>query len=234
MPAGFEARTNTGYIQIIDSLTNYVLLSKGTVVLDAGRTSGITGMTWWSGSMADILIPNTLGYPPIIAFYSEAPISVMSYVLDGANWRVQIVGPYGVNYNGWGVQYFVFGPTPNSAPNNYGLEVRRADGSLAYHSAYFPLKVVGQVIDGANQSYNYGAGRKYGFVAVQTSQQWTAPLPAGTWLVNVLSSMMQSYSDGVTKSFQKNTEVRYSAQPTWTSGYDYPSSNFLVVDLTTQ
>jgi hypothetical protein len=234
MPAGMIVYSDYGTIQLTDEVINFALLYKGTSATGPSRSSGLTGFTYFTGPCVDIDIPNTLGYPPLFAIYCTVPLTIFECTLVGGNWRFTVMGEYGTAPGAATFEWFAYGPTPNAVPGgNFGLEVRRADGVLAFHSGYSAMRVRWQ--QGGNGGYTLNtlpAGRKYAIAVIQLKQEWTAPFPAGVWTVNKSTSAVRSLTNGFEVTVPKTTEVRYSAQPTWTGSRSYPDWNYICLDVT--
>lgn len=234
MPAGFISYTDSGNIQITEELVNFGFLAKGTVTLGAAGSGGVTGMTWVSGPQATITIANTLGYPPVLGIVSPIPVAIFDVVLSGGNWVYKLVAEFGTSPGAVSIEWFAFGEVPNAVPDNYGMVVYRADGRVAFHTSYKPMRVSGfmQGSGTATSTLNtLPSGRKYAVALVQQYMLITQPFPSGTWTVFQHNSAVQSLTNGATITNKKTVETYYSAQPGWGSSITYPDWKYLVLDV---
>jgi hypothetical protein len=234
MPAGLLARTPTGNIQITNDLVNFGLVAKGTATLGATRTGSITGMTWTSGQAVDILVPNTLGYPPILAIVASVPLAIFDSTLVGGNWRCTLVAEYDTAPGAITIEWFAFGEIANAPPAHFtGLAVYRPDGRLVFKSDDKPMRVVGFIQSETGSSVGgLPGGRKYAVAHVQQYMQITAPIPAGTWSVYHFNSAVVAQTNGAQVTTPKTVDVRYSSQPSWSGNITYPGYRYLVLDVT--
>jgi hypothetical protein len=179
MPAGITVYNNDGYIQVTDLAKNFVLLSKGTVALDGTAYSDPPGIT---GSHATIVIPNTLGYCPIIAIRCNTAVVPYRCRLISGNWNYELVSVYGTNKTDV-VEWFAFGPPVNTTMPAFGLEIRTAAGELAFHSSLKPMNIKqfqSQAL-GSSGSFAIASGRKIAIAMATMSWSWSPQVPAGTW-----------------------------------------------------
>lgn len=234
MPAGFLARTPTGNIQITNDLVNFSLVAKGSVTLGAPGSGSLTGMTWTSGPQAAILVPNTLGYPPVLAIVTSVPLAIFEATLVGGNWRYAFVAEYDTTPGAITIDWFAFGEVANASPVHFtGMAIYRPDGRLVFKSDDKPMRVVGFIQSDTGSSItNLPGGRKYAVAHVQQYMQITAPIPAGVWSVYHFNSAVRSLSNGAQVTSPKTVDVRYSGQPSWTSNLTYPGYKYLVIDVT--
>lgn len=129
MPAGLQVWNNGTFIQIDSEYTNYALLQKATVSLNA------SGPIHYFGGYADITVSSVA----IVAVTSTSKICLESITVSGAN----RVFRYRSTVLGASMTYYVFVPSNFVAPaTNYGFEVFRADGSLAFSSGHNYMRVV--------------------------------------------------------------------------------------------
>lgn len=236
MPAGFLARTDTGNIQITDDLVNFGLVAKGSVTLGAARTGSLTGMTWTQGPSADILVPNSLGYPPVLAIVTSVPLAIFDTTLVGGNWRYTVVGEYDTTPGAITIEWFAFGEVANASPAHFtGLAVYRADGRMVFKSDDKPMRVSGFMTGSGPGTVTLNTlpgGRKYAVALVQQYMQITAPVPAGVWSVFHFNTAVQALSNGAQISNRKTVDVRYSNQPSWSGNLTYSDWKYLVIDVT--
>lgn len=186
MTAGVTIYNSSGYIQVTDIAPNFVLHQKGAVQLSGtawmpGSGGGIGG-TLQFGSHAAITVPNTLGYPPLIAFRCAREVALYRTRLEGGNWVFHMVSRLGQNATDW-IEWWTFGPTPNAVPSNYGLEVRNSAGVLMYHSGYQPLRVADFQMQtwGSSGNFSIPEGRVLAIAPLSVQESWSQQLPAGTW-----------------------------------------------------
>lgn len=229
MPAGFYAETDTGNIQITDEFSNFVLIAKGTVNLGQPWTYFSTT----GGPFATITLPNYYGYPPMIVLACQQPIFIRDAVQDGSgNWVFGLAGAYQA-VQGAAVEWFAFGPPHSGLPrDNFGLEVFKADGSLAYSTAWKPLRVVGEVNNSGSPQFNGAAGRKYGVGHVIDQFAQSAPIPSGTWRVQGSGSLHQTVGSQVTLSGGQIYSTIWGTFPPFPTEYSQPRASHLVIDLT--
>ncbi|MFH7600624.1 hypothetical protein WDV06_36850, partial [Streptomyces racemochromogenes] len=133
------------------------------------------------------------------------------------------------------VEWFAFGPPHAGLPrDNFGLEVFKADGSLAYSSAWLPLRIIGEVSNQSSSSlqFNGPAGRKLGVAHVIDSFNQSDPIPAGTWRVTGGGSLHQVVGSQVTLSTAQIYDTIWGTRPPFPTSYNQPRAQHMVVDLT--
>jgi hypothetical protein len=125
MTAGIQIVNENSVIQIDQDYKNLVMVAKGSVT-----TTGALPTT------ADISVTAN---NPVIAFVSSVPVCVTRMQSSGTSW-IYRVATFGAAAT---VDYYVF-DTPElvTVSDTFGIEVRKADGSLAWHSSMKTLKVV--------------------------------------------------------------------------------------------
>lgn len=232
MATGVKFISDGGVTQLTEQFRHFCLQTKGSVTLGAPFTSSVSGMSYISGPGATITIPDVTGYPPILALYSTVPVTYYTAALSGSNWVFQIVGEFG-SAQGAVVNWYSFIPTPNVSPDNYGLIVRAADGSLVYHSSYKSMRVTWAL--SGNTEADASVGLPSGTYAVALclqSMRVTAPVPAGTWRVNLFARMVQTNGNVVTSNFKQYVQVTYSAFPSYATEANYPDWSVLAIDVT--
>jgi len=230
MAAGLIVYNDTGNIQITDMYQNFVLAYQGGGTLGANWTQFSTT----GGPSAGFTVPNSHGFPPLIVFYSEGLIYTRGARLDTSNntWVYGVAGP-SATAAGTAFQWYAFVPQPNVTNANYGFEVRRADGSLAYGSWWKPLRVVGQIgtMDGNSMTFNGQGGRKYGVGHVINTLGQSSPVPSGTWRVNGTGTLHRTAGNQVIMEGKQIYFTNWGFNPGNTS-YNQPRGLHLVVDLT--
>lgn len=179
--AGLIIRNDDGYIQITDQVPNFVYMGKGTVYLDG--TSWILGSVTF-GSHATISLPDTLGYPPVLAFRCDTDIVLYRTRLVSGNWVYDLVSEFSYTKTD-AIDYYIFQPCPNTVPETFGLEVRKADGTLAFHSGYRPIVIKDvrtQAVYGTTGStFSTPSGTKAAIIPMSWRYTWTAQIPTGAW-----------------------------------------------------
>jgi hypothetical protein len=182
MPAGMTVYNDSNYIQISDAFKTFVFVGKGTVALGGAPWSPtLGGGSYNYGAHAQIVIPNTTGYAPMLALRCGVHISIFRLQLVGSNWVWDIISQLGGNQTNV-ITWYAFTETPNVVPNNYGLEVRAEGGALCYHSGYRPLMVrdYQSQVNGNSGVVNIGSGT-LAIALLSSSYYWSAQVPAGTW-----------------------------------------------------
>ncbi len=194
MPAGIEIKNESGYLQITDAFKNFVMIDKGTVSLGGAAWSpSLGGGTYTYGAHAQISIPNTTGYPPLLAFRCTVYIAIFRTRLVSGNWVFDIVSQLGGNYSTT-IEWFAFSETPNVAPDSFGVEIRNAAGELAFHSSYKQL-VVGDYQSqaaGHSGSVTLPSGRTLALAILSPLWEWSPQVPAGTWQQFLLGSAIRT------------------------------------------
>lgn len=229
MPSGFYCETDTGNIQVTDEFQNLVLIAKGTITLgDPWIFVSTTG-----GPYATITLPNYYGYPPLIVLAGPTPVYVRDAVQDGAgNWVFGMAGQY-ASVPGGVIEWYAFGPAHAGLPReNYGLEVFRADGSLAFSSAWKPLRVVGRINNAGQPTFSGVPGKKYGVGHIIDQFSQSAPIPAGTWRVQGTGTMHSTNGANATLSSGQIYTTVWGTQPPFATQYDQPKAEHLIIDLT--
>ena len=190
MPAGIEVRNDSGFIQIVDDIKNFVLLSKGSVNLSGSQWTGGASQSTM-GAHALIVIPNTLGYPPVLALRCVTSIVVYRTQLVSGNWHIDIVAQNNYALTDT-VFWYAFGPTPNTVPSTVGFEVRNAAGELCYHTGYLPMRIVDfqSAAAGNNGQFSIAAGRVIAIVMLTNAWSWSSQVPAGVWQQFLYSSAL--------------------------------------------
>lgn len=231
MPAGFFAATETGNIQFTNDYSNFVLIAKGTVTLGAPWTYFSTT----GGPFATITLPNLYGYPPLMVLNCAQPIFIRDAVTDAnGNWVFGLAGAY-LAAQGAVVEWFAYGPPHAGLPRvNYGFEIFKYNGEIAYSSNWKPLRIVGEVSNqaGGSLQYNGPAGRKLGVVHVIDSFTQSDPIPAGTWRVVGNGSLHQVNGSQVTMSFAQIYDTIWGTRPPFATAYNQPRAQHMVADIT--
>jgi len=220
MTAGVLIYNDSGYIQITEQFANFVLLTKGTVNLDGTAwTNSSGGGTWVCGSHAQISVANSSGFPPLIAIQCATEVIVFGANLVGANWVFDIVSVYGTAHTDT-ITWYAFGPTPNVIPANYGLEVFKADGTLAFHSTYGPIRITAALTAAGTTTMT--AGRSCALLMAQTSITCSGELPIGpNWSRSWNGTNIKTSSNtGTVNQFQYclSTNTVHFGTPGVTSG----------------
>lgn len=232
MVAGLRITNPDGAAQLDDRFQNFVLIQKGQVTLGANWTAiNTTG-----GPYANFSVPDYYGYPPLVVLVNAANVFVRDAVPDGAgNWIFGMAGPH-ASASGTVVEYYVFGPPHSGMPRDpYGMNVRRANGTLSYHSGWKPLRVVAQIGNAASglpASWTGVGGRKYGVGHVIDQYAQSAPIPAGTWLVNGTGTYHKTVGAVTDVSSGQIYQTVWGIFPPFPTEYSQPIARHLVVDLT--
>lgn len=226
MAAGLIVYNDGGNIQFTDMYKNFVLLYQGGGTLQGTYTaSACVG-----GPFAYIEVPNSLGYPPPIALYCNTPITLWQAELINNNWRYLVMGPF-QSAAGSGFSWWAFGPTPNAVgPTNYGFEVRREDGSMAYHSGYKPMRVALGL--GGHGTYDLAGGRTYAYMPTQQYFEQTAFIPAGTWRCNAFASHGSVNGARIVAESRQTYQLTYGFNPPWNPQYTRGDFRGLILDVT--
>lgn len=237
MPSGLQVFNNDGYFQITDSFKNIVFLNKGTGNLD-GTTNWTGGnpSAIGSGSRFFLQVPNTHGYPPLLALRCNDPIMIYRTVLNGANWEFDILSEHGYSRTTQ-IEWYTFGPPANTSPANFGLEVRNAAGQITYHSSHKPLIVrdIKGTDYGSGTTFDIGSGRKLALI-IMSEVRWASPqVPAGTWQQFVGATGIQTSTSSL-HTGNLNNSLRYSslaraANYGW-GGYSNGKYAVMAVDVT--
>lgn len=121
MPAGFSAYTDTGYIQITEAYSNLTFKQKITV-----STPGGTGL---GGTAVNGTFTVSSVNSPVLAFRTTGYVTLDQVTVSGSNWTYRIL------HTGTSVDVYVFDyPNYAQSPGSFGLQVFKADGSLAFDS----------------------------------------------------------------------------------------------------
>lgn len=204
MPAGLKIWNSDGYLQITDEFPSMMFITKGSVNLEGGEWNG--GATnVFTGSHGQITVPNTSGYPPIIAIRCDTDIVLFRTRLIGSNWVYDIVGERSYSKTNT-VYWYAFGPNSNPpSGENYGLEVRNSSSVLMFHSGLKPIISKGIVSSPGNYSIDTS------LVAVcmlQNMWQWTSQQPGGTWIQNISSYSIKAQGNSATIKMLNFGEMR--------------------------
>jgi hypothetical protein len=189
MPAGLVITNDDGYLQITDDLKNFVFLAKGSVALD-GAPWSVDGREF--GAKAQIVFPNTFGYPPVVALRCANYVAVFRTRLVSGNWVIDITSQLGANRTDT-VYWWAFGPPPTTTPSFNGLEVRDASGVLMYHTDYKPMVVrdyQSQAL-GSSGSFSIASGRTLAVAILSSQWGWSPQVPAGTWQQFLMSTAVR-------------------------------------------
>ncbi len=136
MPAGLTVYGDHGFVQITDSYSNLAFRQKGGVSLGSnGRGSYSFNAT-----------------RPMVCVQSSSPVALLSSSNNGTAWTLAFNGSPGAS-----LTVFVF-DEPVPIGSNFGLQVFKADGTLAFDSNMNYMKIVGVVsppggVPGYNQSW---------------------------------------------------------------------------------
>ncbi len=212
MTAGVQFINTDGFVQISDAVPNFVLLDKGSVALVDQNWYVPGSSSTNTGAHVALSIPNTLGYPPLIAWQCDTDIVMYRTRLVSGNWVYDLCAEYSYTKTNT-IYWWSFGPPPNTYSNNVGLEVRTPSGGLAYHSDYKPLIIrdyQSQAL-GSSGSFNIGAGRSCAIAMLQNLWAWSPQVPAGTW-----SQFQQSSSfitSGSTGTIRPNLQFARTIAP---------------------
>jgi hypothetical protein len=230
MTAGVEIRNDSGYLQITEAYTNFVLVGKGSVALDGGAWShSSVGGAWTAGSHCQISVPNTSGFPPLMALRCSTEVILLAANLVSGNWVFDVTSVYGTAHTET-VYWYAFNPCPNVAPSNYGFEVFKADGTLAFHSGYPPLRVAD--VRTTAGTTTLATGRVCALAVAQHTITVSSELPVGPNWSRVWTgdNLKTSGNTGTVGSFQycfSTNSVHFG-----TSGVTSGSTVVLVVDVT--
>lgn len=229
MTAGFYAETPTGNIQVTDEFQNLVLIDKGSVTLGAPWTYVSTT----GGPYATITLPNYYGYPPLIVLAGATPVYVRDAVQDGSgNWVFGLAGLY-ASATGGVIEWYAFGPPHGGLPrDNFGLEVFRVDGSLAFSSAWKPLRVVGEINNQGSPNFSGIGGRKYAVGHILDQFAQSAPIPSGTWRVTGTGTVHSTSGTSVSLGSGQIYSTLWGFFPPFPTEYNQPLGKHLVIDVT--
>lgn len=200
MPAGLTVRNGSGYLQITDSLKGFVFHSKGVVNLSGTHYNALPGSSVEWGAYAQISIPNTFGFPPIMAFRCAVPITVLREKLVGGNWVITVCSETNITpLHTDPVEWYAFQPCPDTPPGeNFGLEVRDATGKLCFHSGYRPMRIADVQKEGVGSgNFVLPAGRKLALCLMDARVDVTAQIPAGAWFQVKFISAIRTTADNV-------------------------------------
>ncbi|WP_405126771.1 hypothetical protein [Ralstonia pseudosolanacearum] len=123
MPAGLTVYGEHGFVQITEAYGNLALRQKSTVTPDGSGRGSFT----FTGSR------------PFVCIQSANPVALLGSSNSGADWTVNFSAPAQAPFT---VYVFDEPAAPSGQP---GLQVFKADGSLAFDSGLAYLKVVGVV-----------------------------------------------------------------------------------------
>ncbi len=185
MPAGIRVKGDLNNIQISDSISNMVLLSKGVVSLNDAPWD--PGSSVFTGSHASISFPNTYGYPPIVAFACSVEIAVLRVRPVGGNWVYTVATRNSGDTSQ--VEWWAFSEYSGSPVAGIGVRVRNGSGIVKFHSGLKPM-VIRQFQSEDNSDtgvVSIPSGRKLAIAILTGKWSWTAQIPAGAW-VQYLSS----------------------------------------------
>jgi len=194
MTSGLAVYNTSNYFQITEQFKNLVLIAKGQVNFD-GTPGWQPGGGPLYGCHATITLPNTTGYPPVLALRCDVYVAIFRTRLVGSNWVWDLVSELGYTLTN-AIQYFAFGPTPNSSPANFGFEVRTAANELAYHSSYLPMRVTDyqSSLQGSPGTFNVASGKSLAIALLSSAWSWTQQVPSGTWQQFLLGTAVRTTS----------------------------------------
>ena len=127
MPTGLQINNDNGYIQIDDNYSNFMLVNKGIVNISQ------QGQIDYRGSVTFSDQSNTL----ILAIGLSS--TKTNCIRNNSNNQTTFTIHSDVNST---VDYYLFDINRPIAGNNYGLEVYKADGKIAYSSKNTSMRVV--------------------------------------------------------------------------------------------
>lgn len=158
MPAGLQVYSDSGLIQIDDRYSNLALRTKFTATTASGTGPNYSFWTYTTVVTATY---------PIVAM-SGPRIALLGCVNIGGNqWQLQFVSPAQATFTAYIFDY------PVSPGNNFGLQVFRDDGGLAFDSNIKYAKVAAIIQRPAGQPSGNGGG---------SGQNWDyLSLPAGNY-----------------------------------------------------
>ncbi|WP_231401582.1 hypothetical protein [Cupriavidus sp. WS] len=148
-----------GFVQITESYSNLAFRQKAVITLGAnGRGSYSFNATL-----------------PMVCVRSSSPVALLGSVNNGTSWTLTLNGTPGAT-----VTAYVF-DEPVPIGSNFGLQVYKQDGTLAFDSNMNYMKIVGVLSPpGGAPGYN---------------QTWESnPLPAGAYAACVSYTRMGIYS----------------------------------------
>ncbi len=147
MPTGLKIYNDSGIKQIDENFKNFVLVKAGSVTCSTSQSSG--GVTKY---YASISLTNAVN--PLIALKCSDSYGICPYFasISGTTWTFIIF----TRNSGVTVNYWIFDEIA-SVTETAGLTIFKADGSVAYHSSKYPLRIVGGL--GA-----YTSGRSYAVI----------------------------------------------------------------------
>jgi len=229
MTAGLQVFNTSNFIQVDQDYTNLCLTNKGV-----STTSAQAG--GYVGSYFDIVVPQN----KFMAVKCLYPIALESTIISGTSriYRYRLPSaPAGTQVN-----TYEFGPFDGVSAANYGLEIFKSDGSLAFSSSknYMRVQAVMGVNDYAEilgQVYQLPEGKTYAVMLSSSAGYFnTIALENGTgWDVEsnrdqavvTLSSSSYSVSQMTTYAFNSYTSGSPEERGTGTFRLD-----FLILDVT--
>jgi len=148
MSYGISIENESGYLQISDSYTNYVLVASGSVSATAGATGSFSGVS--------------PGDATITGLQAEDIVAVQGSFLSEKYRTSSAVGIYNWQTSTQSISYRVYRKSSNisASTSDYGLEVFDASGNLRFSSKYPPAVVLatastrtGSGVSGATGAY---------------------------------------------------------------------------------
>ena len=165
MTAGIQVWGDHGYRQIDDTYANLAFMVKLTATM--GAASG-------QGSFCSVQYN---GRNPVIAIRAGFPLALLGGSFDG----VTYTWTFGTNANAAGASFDVYVFDSATSSGNFGLQVFKDDGSVAFDSNLKYMRVMAAVSPPANTP-GYGSNWEYN------------GLPAGTYAVAFSSCRTGVYS----------------------------------------
>ena len=237
MAIGFQVFNDSNIIQIDQDYRNMSFIRSFYVSTNAA---------WWGGYRSGTFTVASVEFP-CLAFRSSYRTWVFLESRSGNSWTFRFVARVGGDIT---MSVYQFGEVPPSG-SNYGLQVFRSDGSLAFDSNQNYFKVRGQlsgIIGQANGGPIPGDGSTYSWetgvpVAVMPSFigggmliiNVPAPNPGGGGVIFYTSILLCEFNTPTASRIDFNvhqTSLGTSQNPADTKGIQ-PYYDFLAVDLST-
>jgi hypothetical protein len=199
MPSGIEIINPSGRVQIDSGFSALRLIRTGTTV----RGSGWTGANDWrnSANVANVQCPS--GRPTVLIRTGALWVSQNIYI-DG-DLGFFTAGDTPDRNESYGVEYAVFDYSGGDfGASNFGLQIFREDGQLAYDSLYTTLNIV-SVIDVASYNEYTGPGSEQTAIHPPVSSPWFIMGGSAGGLAQEIESGIFLYFGPVIKTLNSQT-----------------------------
>lgn len=169
MPAGFEANTDTGVVQVVSDRSNFHLRHKFDINEPGSVVLVVAGQTVTRAVSRDFYASN-----PVVAATGPRTnfgLSVVLQPIGGGVWRVTAYTSD--QYTVFGT-IFIFDSVVDGS-GNAGIEVYNSNGTLSFASWAKPMRVVGVSTSpfgtAAGQWFPVPPGRRYAVVSSRSCQR---------------------------------------------------------------